>query len=123
MNDEPTPDAGRDAGTPETLDDTQRIDVPRYSPAPDPRPDARWAWASPGSGPQDERGSQPGLTASGTQAGPGTSGPSAPPSGPAWGAPHTAASPGQAGYSVPVSPATSRRKRGPTGVGTVVTAS
>src|SRR5829696_6333958 len=120
MNDEPTPDAGRNAGTPETLDDTQRIDVPRYSPAPDPRPDARWAWASPGSGPQDERWSQPGPTASGT---PGASGPSAPPSGPAWGAAHTAASPGQAGYSVPVSPATSRRKRGPTGVGTVVTAS
>jgi serine protease Do len=33
------------------MDDTQRFDVPRYAPAPDPRPDARWAWASPSSQP------------------------------------------------------------------------
>ncbi len=46
MNDDQTPDAPQGAG-PDQLDDTQPVDVPRYAPTPDPRPDARWAWASP----------------------------------------------------------------------------
>ena len=46
MNDEPTPSHPQGAGNADPLDDTQRIEVPRYSPAPDPRPDARWAWAA-----------------------------------------------------------------------------
>ena len=62
MNDEPTPEAPQRSGTDpvggtepaagsDPLDDTQRVDVPRYAPTPDPRPDARWAWASPESQP------------------------------------------------------------------------
>ena len=40
MNDEPTPGAPQGAGSTDPLDDTQRVDVPRYAPTPDPRPDA-----------------------------------------------------------------------------------
>ena len=50
MNDDTTPDAIPGAGS-APLDDTQRVEVPRYAPTPDPRPDARWAWAAPGSTP------------------------------------------------------------------------
>ena len=59
MNDEPTPNAPQGAGTPDPLDDTQRIDVPRYAPTPDPRPDARWAWSSPGSQAPGDRWYEP----------------------------------------------------------------
>jgi anti-sigma regulatory factor (Ser/Thr protein kinase) len=33
------------AGDPDPLDDYPAVDVPRFAPTPDPRPDARWAWA------------------------------------------------------------------------------
>jgi len=110
MNDEPTPGAPQGAGSTDPLDDTQRVDVPRYAPTPDPRPDARWAWAAPGTQPQGERWQQPS--------------PTEPPSGArsAWGS--TATTPPPA-YSAPVQPATgapSKRRTG-AGVGTVVTAS
>jgi S1-C subfamily serine protease len=115
MNDEPTPSTPQGAGSPDPLDDTQRIDVPRYSPAPDPRPDARWAWASPGSGsqPPQDRWSQPAPAEA----------PLTPPGTAAWGAPatHAPATPPPA-YNAPVQPATQKR-RGGAGVGTVVTAS
>ena len=62
MNDEPTPGAPQGPGSPDPLDDTQRVDVPRYAPTPDPRPDARWAWAAPGSQPQGDRWYQPAPT-------------------------------------------------------------
>ena len=110
MNDEPKPNPPQGAGTSDPLDDTQRIDVPRYSPAPDPRPDARWAWAAPGStGPQASQSpwSQP------------TEPPQSPQGTAAWGAP-PASTP--SGYNAPVQPPTPRR-RGGAGVGTVVTAS
>jgi S1-C subfamily serine protease len=53
MNDDPAAGAPQGPGTPDALDDTQRVEIPRYVPAPDPRPDARWAWASPGEGDRD----------------------------------------------------------------------
>jgi serine protease Do len=118
MNDEPTPSTPQGAGSPDPLDDTQRIEVPRYSPAPDPRPDARWAWAAPGStgstgaSASQDRWSQP-ASAGST--------PSSAAPAPAWGAPPTSSTP-PAGYDAPVQPATPRR-RGGAGVGTVVTAS
>ncbi|HEY3335766.1 MAG TPA: trypsin-like peptidase domain-containing protein [Candidatus Limnocylindrales bacterium] len=115
MNDEPTPSAPQGAGSSDPLDDTQRIDVPRYSPAPDPRPDARWAWAAPGSGSPaaQERWSQPAPAEP----------PLTPPNATAWGAPSLAGvtTPPPA-YNAPVQPATPKR-RGGAGVGTVVTAS
>ena len=112
MNDEPTPGAPQGAGSTDPLDDTQRVDVPRYSPTPDPRPDARWAWAAPGTQPQADRWYQPAPTEP----------PSATGAGPAWGSP--AATPPPA-YSSPVQPATTAttRRRTGAGVGTVVTAS
>ena len=48
MNDDPAAGAPKGAGQPDPLDDTQRVEVPRYAPTPDPRPDARWAWATTG---------------------------------------------------------------------------
>ena len=39
MNDEPVSDAPQGGGQPDPLDDTQRVEVPRYAPTPDPRPD------------------------------------------------------------------------------------
>ncbi len=110
MNDDPTQDVPQDAG-PDPLDDTQRVDVPRYAPTPNPRPDARWAWASPGGQPTSERWYEPAPT----EGQPGY----APP---AWGPP----APGTAGqapaYQVAPVPAEPRR-RGGAGVGTVVAAS
>ncbi len=115
MNDEPTPSTPQGAGSPDPLDATQRIDVARYSPAPDPRPDARWAWASPGSGSQapQDRWSQPAPAEP----------PLTPPGTAAWGAGAAsgAATPPPA-YSAPVQP-TMPKRRGGAGVGTVVTAS
>jgi S1-C subfamily serine protease len=113
MNDEPTPGAPQGTGSTDPLDDTQRVDVPRYSPTPDPRPDARWAWAAPGTQPQADRWYQPA--------------PTEPPSAaagarPAWG---TAVATPPPAYNAPVQPATtgpSKRRTG-AGVGTVVTAS
>ena len=111
MNDEPTPGAPQGPGTPDPLDDTQRVDVPRYAPTPDPRPDARWAWAAPGSQPQADRWYQPAPTEPPAAAGarPAWSSAGTPP--PAYGAPVQAPS-----------TAASKRRVGP-GVGTVVTAS
>jgi serine protease Do len=94
MNDDPTDGAPQDAG-PDPLDDTQRVEVPRYAPTPDPRPDARWAWASPGGQPASERWYEP-VPAEGT------------PPPPSYGVPARAPQP---------------RRRGGAGVGTVVAAS
>src|SRR6188472_535231 len=115
MNDEPTPSHPQGAGNADPLDDTQRIEVPRYSPAPDPRPDARWAWAAPGStgptGPQasQDRWSQP--AAAEPQTAPGT----------AWGIAGGSTPP--PAYNAPVQPASPKRRGGGPGVGAVVTAS
>ncbi len=113
MNDEPTPSAPQGDGTPDPLDDTQRIDVPRYAPTPDPRPDARWAWSSPGSQAQGDRWYAPAPSE-----------PGIPPAGaPAWGPASGGATPPPA-YSAPVQPAQGPPpgRRG-AGIGTVVTAS
>jgi len=45
---EPEP-AHADLPLSDPLDETQAVEVPRYAPTPDPRPDTRWAWAQPGS--------------------------------------------------------------------------
>jgi serine protease Do len=128
MNDQPTSDAPEGADGNGSLDDTQRIEVPRYAPAPDPRPDARWAWASPGSDQGGERWYQPppaepaglpgaatgpgGTASSGTGVGwsqqPTSGGVSGPPPA-AWGQP-----------AIPVQPA---RRRGGPGIGTILGAS
>ena len=112
MNDEPTPGAPQGAGSTDPLDDTQRVDVPRYAPTPDPRPDARWAWAAPGTQPQGDRWQQPAPTEPPSA----SAGPR-----PAWGSGTTP----PPAYSAPVQPATSgtSRRRTGAGVGTVVTAS
>jgi S1-C subfamily serine protease len=113
MNENPTPGDPQAAG-PDALDDTQRVEVPRYAPTPDPRPDARWAWASPASQPASERWYDPG--------------PAAPPSPygapPAWGQPPVGAGTPPPAYGAPVAPvAQPPRRRGGAGVGTVVVAS
>jgi S1-C subfamily serine protease len=114
MNDEPTPGMPQGPGSTDPLDDTQRVDVPRYAPAPDPRPDARWAWAAPGSQPPADRWHQPAPTASHAGLPPGAR--------PAW---SSAASTPPPAYSAPVqAPSTghSKRRNG-AGVGTVLGAS
>jgi S1-C subfamily serine protease len=47
MNDDPNATGAQGTGSPDPLDDTQRVEVPSYAPTPEPRPDARWAWAQP----------------------------------------------------------------------------
>ncbi len=110
MNDEPTQDAPQGTG-PDALDDTQRVDVPRYAPTPDPRPDARWAWAAPDGQPTSERWyepvpveGQPGYTA------------------PSWGQPAPGATTPPPAYGVAPSQPQPRR-RGGAGIGAVVAAS
>jgi S1-C subfamily serine protease len=123
MNDEPSPNPPQGGATPDPLDDTQRIDVPRYAPTPDPRPDARWAWASPGQQPQPDRWYQPAPAEPGA-AGHAQAAPSAQAAwgGPAWSSQPESTTPPPA-YSAPVQPATTSRRRGGPGIGTVVTAS
>src|SRR5690349_4578286 len=114
MNDEPTPRAPQGPGSPDALDDTQRVDVPRYAPTPDPRPDARWAWAAPGSQLQGDRWYQPAPTEPHADA-------AAAPR-PAWSSTGTP----PPAYTAPVtapSATTPGKRRGGAGVGTVVTAS
>jgi serine protease Do len=121
MNDTPeTPGTGvPQPAEPEALDDTQRVDVPRYAPTPDPRPDARWAWASPGGAPAGtgERWYDPAAGATGPSYG--TYG-----AGAGWGQPSAGAGmPPAPGYTAPLAaPQPVKAKRG-AGVGTVVAAS
>jgi serine protease Do len=144
MNDESSPTPSQDPGMPESLDDTQRIDVPRYAPTPDPRPDARWAWAQPGVQPQGDRWAQGsgvdpaagggawGAQAGGSGTGAGTNAPvgtagtgwSGAPAGAglAWGSAGGPTPP--PAYAAPVQPAQPpRERRRGAGVGTVLTAS
>ena len=113
MNDDQTPDAPQDAGA-DQLDDTQPVDVARYAPTPDPRPDARWAWAAPTGQATSDRWYEPNPAAS--QAPYGTT--------PSWGQPATGSGtpPPPAYGTETVQPAPQPRKRGGAGVGTVVAA-
>jgi serine protease Do len=123
MNEQPETPGTREpqlAG-PDALDDTQRVDVPRYAPAPDPRPDARWAWAAPGT----PQGGQPASdrwydpAASGTSPAYGAYG-----TGGGWGAPASGTGSAPApGYAAPVAAPQPVRARRGAGVGTVVVAS
>ena len=77
MNDQPTGNPGEDpgdraiaAGGVDALDDTQPIDVERFAPTPDPRPDDRWAWAAPSATPPPDRWYEPAPSEPGP-AGPG----------------------------------------------------
>jgi S1-C subfamily serine protease len=118
MNEHPTPESpqGQDASPLDAgpLDDTQRVEVPRYAPAPDPRPDARWAWASPSGQPTSQRWYEPAPTGQPPY-----------PAAPAWGQPAApgATPPPPAFGSAPVQPEPAGRKRGGAGVGTVLAAS
>jgi S1-C subfamily serine protease len=111
------PDAatGPGIGGGDPLEDTQPLDVPRYAPTPDPRPDARWAWASPGSTGSGERWYEPGS--------PGRVGSTPPP--PAYAAgplPAPAYAPGSAPGATPTAAPARARGRGGAGAGTVVAA-
>jgi S1-C subfamily serine protease len=141
MNENPTPDEPQPATGPDPLDDTQRMDVPRYAPAPDPRPDARWAWASPSGQPTSERWYEPGTAGSPPPYGAGPAygpqpgyGPqpsfgAAPQpgygTGPGWGQPSSGlGTPPPPAFGTPVTPVQPSRKRGGgAGAGTVVVAS
>ncbi len=119
MNDEPAPAAPQGPGSTDPLADTQRVEVPRYAPAPDPRPDARWAWASPAGPPGPERWYEPAPTEpSSIPGGPGAA--------PGWGQPATAAAPGVTppppAWAQPVAPV-ERPRRGGAGLGMIVGAS
>ena len=108
MNDDPTEGAPqRDPS--DALDDTQPVDVPRYVPTPDPRPDARWAWASPSGQPAD-RWYEP------------APGEPARPAAPAWGQPQWSSVATEPVAPVHVQQPPSSRKAGP-GIGTVIAAS
>jgi serine protease Do len=111
MNDEPTPAAPQGDGAPDPLDETQRVEVPRYAPAPDPRPDARWAWAASGDQAAADRWQVPAAAmpsaVPGSTTGWGSPGGSATGSIPGWGTPVA---------TEPVQPAEPRRRSGP-GVG------
>jgi S1-C subfamily serine protease len=108
MNDDPTAGAPQPAES-DPLDDTQPVDVPRYAPTPDPRPDARWAWASPSGQPAQDRWYEP---APGEPARPS----------PAFGSqPAWTSAPAAPAAVAPAASAGSRRT-GP-GIGTVIAAS
>jgi serine protease Do len=113
----PVPGDAEAAGSAAPLSDPQRPEVPRFAPTPDPRPDARWAWASPAEQPPTERWYEPA--------------PSEPASIPgftsdhAWGQP--ASSGGSPSPAYAVGPTRARRHGGRVGggagVGTVLVAS
>ena len=114
MTDELQPTTPQDGGTTDPLDATQPIDVPRYAPTPDPRPDARWAWASTGADPQAERWYQP-APAEAAGGGHATGG---------WGVPPTAPPTNPPAYDAPVQRAVEQgRRRGGAGIASIVTAS
>jgi serine protease Do len=123
MNDDPHAGAPQGAGQPDPLDDTQRVEVPRFAPTPDPRPDAQWAWATPGdpSGtsawqdPATRPSPVPGAAyaSAGPAGAPGMwGGPPAPAVAPAWAPPVPA-----------TTPVTPHRRRGSAGLGTILTVS
>ena len=51
MTDQPLPDEDAGADPIDPFAETQAYEVSRFTPTPDPRPDAHWAWAPPGSAP------------------------------------------------------------------------
>ena len=118
MNDDQTHRRPPGAG-PDPLDDSQPVDVPRYAPTPDPRPDARWAWASPaGARPPAGRpsaGTNPALLRARRRTAPPRVAASRRPAADARRRPRTAPRPS------PADPPP--RQRGGAGVGTVVAAS
>jgi len=105
----PTESPGETAGGAGPLDDTQRMDVGHFAPTPDPRPDDRWAWASPTATPPPDRwyepaASEPGISSTGYAAG------TFPQGGPVA---------SQVAAADPAAPATAQR-RGGAGLGAIV---
>ena len=106
-------------GGADPLDDTQPVDVPRFAPTPEPRPDTRWAWAPSEPRPAD-RPSGWTLPAGPSAAGPSAAGPAsaAGPSvaGPSWVVPSSAtstATPEPSAWAAPASSATTSWAAGP----------
>ena len=143
MNQDPNPPAGvpgptGQTGAPDPLDDTQPVDVPRYAPTPDPRPDTRWAWAPADTRPAPETplASTP-WASSETATGGGRFVPGPGPAASPWASPANQGSgwtgstapvsgwtpaPGQAAsYALPA-PAPAGASRSGPGIGTIVTA-
>jgi serine protease Do len=131
MNDDPTENHGETAGETagaatggaDALDETQPLDVQRFVPAPEPRPDDRWAWAAPTATPPPDRWyepapTEPGPAAAGyttgtyAQGGPGPS---------LWSRPAAPIAPPIAPLVPPASPPAQRR--GGAGVGMIFAAS
>ncbi len=113
MTDQPGSPEPRPAGdTGEPLDDTQRVEIPRYAPTPDPRPDARWAWGDTATPQSPDRWYEPASSSPDAPASGATSpaaGPAGMPPGPPpvdrWAA-------GTAAYAAPPTPVAARRRSG-----------
>ncbi len=123
MNDEPDSSGAQGAGSGDHLDDTQRVEVPRFAPTPDPRPDTRWAWAAPGGQPSGDRWYEPAPSEPSAVPGYGPTGWTQPgPSG-TWGqpAPGGTVVPPPPAYAV--SPVPARPRGGGPGIGTIIAAS
>jgi S1-C subfamily serine protease len=143
MNPDPNPPAGvpgptDNTGSPDPLDETQPVDVPRYAPTPDPRPDTRWAWAPGDTRPAAETPDASGPWASSeTATGTGRFAPGPGPASSPWASPASQGAgwtgstapvsgwtpaPGQpASYAIPVPAPVGAHRTGP-GIGTIVTA-
>jgi S1-C subfamily serine protease len=120
MNPDPSQPVGpAPAPGPDPLDETQPLEVPRFAPTPDPRPDTRWAWASPDARPAAERWYEPAPAEPASGGVPWASGATATGTGP-----FAPADDPQPAYAAggPVRPVPPRRRSGP-GIGTIVTAS
>ena len=123
MNDDPTEHHGETTGGADALDETQPLDVQRFVPAPEPRPDDRWAWAAPTATPSPDRWYEPAPTEPGPAAAGYTTGTYAQGgSGPSlWSRPAAPIAPPIAPL-IPPAPAPAKR-RGGAGVGTIFAAS
>jgi len=131
MNDDPTENhgettgetAGEATGGADALDETQPLDVQRFVPAPEPRPDDRWAWAAPTATPPPDRWYEPAPTEPGPAAAGNTTGTSAHggPGPSLWSRPAAPIAPPIAPL-IPPAPAPAKR-RGGAGVGTIFAAS
>jgi serine protease Do len=121
MNDEQQPSDATGAGRPDSLDEVQPAEVSRFAPTPDPRPDARWAWAAPGSQPAGDRWYEPAPSESGGVQGYATGGWGLPPA-TGWGEPQAD---GGTTPPVPTGPVSAGppRRRGSVGLGRILAAS
>jgi serine protease Do len=120
--DEPASSAGGSANA-DALDETQPLDVQHFAPTPEPRPDDRWAWASPTATPPPDRWYEPAPSEAGPAAAGYATGTYAPgdPGASPWSHPAAPVAPPIA-PSIPPAPAPAPR-RGGAGFGTILVAS